>query len=231
VKIFYWVSSFPRSGNRLLSEIIHLLVSDRGKFRETVPDYHQNQVIRSSFCKIHSLYENLPDLNCRIIYLIRNPFDLLLSSINYLQNFQKVLLKPSFASDFSHQQGYINEWKEFGSYYKHVSSFLLNEKLKSENLLIVQYENLVFKKSNEIKRIADFINIPVTESKILNIQKKTSFSNVKSKEPNNVLLKNGGVNQPSNLLNSQEKDQVLRFYNELIGKVNSFRLVKMENNL
>lgn len=229
MKNFYWLSSFPRSGNRLLSEIIHFLVSDGGKFRETVPDYHQNHVIRSSFCKIHSLYENLPDLNCRIIYLMRNPFDLLLSSINYLQNFEKVLLKSSFASDFSNQRGYINEWKEWGSYYKHVSSFLLNEKLKSENLLIVQFENLILNKPNEIKRIADFINVPVTKTRILNIQKKTSFSNVKSKEPNNILLKNGGVNQPSNLLNPQEKVQVLRFYNELIEKVNTFRMVKMES--
>ena len=87
---------------------------------------------------------------------------------------------------------------------------------------------MILNKPNEIKRISDFINVPVTEKKILNIQKRTSFSNVKSKEPNNVLLKNGGVNQPNNLLNPEEKDQVLRFYNELIEKVNTFRLVKME---
>lgn len=225
---FYWISSFPRSGNRLISEIIHLLVSDSGKFRETVPDYHQNQVIRSSFCKIHSLYENLPYQGCRIIYLIRNPFDVLLSSFNYLKNFQKVLLKSSFASDFCNKRGFINEWKEWGSYYNHASSYLLNEKLKSEDLLIVQFENLVLNKSHEIKRIADFINVHATEEKVSNIQRNTNFSNVKSKEPNNILLHNGGVNQPNNLLNPQQKDQVIRFYNELIEKVNIFRLIKME---
>ena len=188
----------------------------------------KNKVVRSSFCKIHSLYENLPYLNCRIIYLIRNPFDVLISSINYLQNFQKVLLKTSFISDFSTQLGYIDEWKEWGSYCRHVSSFLLSEELKSENLLIVQFENLIFDKPHEIRRIADFINVPVDENKISNILKNTNFSNVKSKEPTNVLLNNGGINQPNNLLNLEEKDQILRFYNELIENVNDFRLFKIE---
>ena len=146
---FFWLSSFSRSGNRLLSEIVHLLVSDGGNFRETVPDYHQNPFVLLSVKYFPC--ENLPYLNCRIIYLIRNPFDVLLSSINYLQNFQKVLLKSSFISDFSSQLGYINEWKEWGSYYKHVSSFLLNEELKSNDLLIVQFENLILDKSHEIQ--------------------------------------------------------------------------------
>ena len=163
MRLFCWISSYPRSGNRLLSQIIHLICNSEGNFRDTVPDFHQNSLNKShKFCKIHRLYENLPFKDCKIIYLLRNPLDILASSINYIENFQKKRLPEDFVNKFCNNRGYIEEWMEFGSYHDHVSQFLLNKEINCKNILTIQFENLVTNKYAEICRIANFLKIDIS---------------------------------------------------------------------
>ena len=221
-----WISSYPRSGNRLLSEIIHLIITGKGKFRETVPDFHENGLNESSkFCKIHKLYNDLPFKDCRIIYLLRNPLDILISSINYIENFQKKPLHPNFIDEFIEKGGYIDEWGEYGSYSEHIHSFLLNPKISSENLLIIQYENLISNKIEGIKKIAKFLNCKLTLKKVDWIDGQTSFSKVKSEEPDNVLLYRGKYDNNHIYVEDYHKSEIFSIYNQLIEEINNFRKI------
>ena len=49
-----------------------------------------------------------------------------------------------------------------------------------------------------------------------------------SRDNTTLLYKHVTMANNMNNLNKQQKDQVIRFYNELIEKVNIFRLIKME---
>ena len=223
-----WVCSYPRSGNRLLSEIIHLIVSEKGKFRETVPDFHQTGLNQSSkFCKIHRLYEQLPFKDCRIIYLLRNPLDILISSINYIENFQKKPCHPGFIKEFIEKKGHIHEWSDFGSYSEHIHSFLLNPKVSSENLVIIQYENLISNKIVEIKNISKFLNSNLTSKKAEWIADQTCFRKLKSKEPDNVLLHWGKSDNDHLYIENCHKSEITSLYKQLINRINNFRKIDL----
>jgi hypothetical protein len=223
-----WISSYPRSGNRLLSEIIHFIVNEKGKFRETVPDFHQTGLNKSSkFCKIHKLYKHLPFKDCRIIYLLRNPLDILISSINYIENFQKKRFQPIFIEEFIEKEGYIDEWREYGSYSEHVHSFLLNPKISSENLLIIQYENLISNKVEGIIKIIKFLNYNLTANKVEWIADQTCFSKVKSQEPENILLHRGKCGNNHLYVKNYHKSEIVSLYNQLIDKINNFRKIDL----
>ncbi len=224
-----WVSSYPRSGNRLVREIIHILVNGTGMFKDTVPDYHElGNIGTSPYCKIHSLYDNLPKIDCKIIYVLRNPFDVLNSAINYLKNFDKKEISNNFIKDFALQNGYIEDWKKWGSYQKHVSSFLLSRDLNIENLHIVQYENLISDKNSEIRKIAGFINKKVSDDKINEIIVHTNFKFLKSSEPFNVVLHKGKIRNKIENINHNEVMQITKFYQNLINKVNIFRNIELK---
>lgn len=224
-----WVSSYPRSGNRLVREIIHYLVNGTGMFKDTVPDYHElGKIGTTPFCKIHSLYDNLPKVDCRIIYILRNPFDVLNSAINYLKNFDKKKISNNIIKDFASQNGYIEDWKKWGSYQKHVSSFLLSRELNIENLHIVQYENLISDKSSEIRKIADFINKKVTKDKINEILLRTNFKFLKSNEPLNVVLNKGKIRNVIDNIDHNEAMQITEFYQDLLNKVKIFRSIELK---
>ena len=225
---FCWVSSYPRSGNRLLSEIIHLIVSEKGNFRETVPDFHETGLNKSSkFCKIHRLYKHLPFKDCRIIYLLRNPLDILISTINYIENFQKTPFHPNTIEKFIRKEGYVGEWREFGSYSEHVDSFLLNPKVSSENLLIIQYENLISNKIEGIKKIIKFLNYDLTANQIEWIADQTCFSKVKSEEPENVLLHRGKSDNNHLYVEKSHKSEIASLYNQLVDSINNFREIEL----
>lgn len=232
MRLFCWISSYPRSGNRLLSQIIHLICNSKGKFRDTVPDFHQNSLNKNhKFCKIHRLYENLPFKECKIIYLLRNPLDILASSINYIENFQKKRLPEDFVNKFCNNRGYIEEWIEFGSYYEHVSQYLLNKEINCKNILTIQFENLVTNKYMEIGRIASFLKIDVSPDIIDTIMEQTSFQEVKLREPKNLLLYNGKVNENSLILDDDCKKKIIRLYSKIINEINSFSGINLKNFL
>ena len=224
-----WVSSYPRSGNRLVREIIHYLENGTGMFKDTVPDYHElGNIGPSPYCKIHSLYDNLPKIDCKIIYILRNPFDVLNSAINYLKNFDKKKISKNFIKNFASQNGYIEDWKKWGSYRKHASSFLLSRKLTINNLLIVQYENLIIEKSREVRRIAHFINKKVTEDKINEILVHTNFKFLKSKEPLNIVLNKGKIINLIDNIDHNEVMQITDFYQDLLNEVKIYRSIDLK---
>ena len=140
----------------------------------------------------------------------------------------KKKISNNFIKDFASQNGYIEDWKKWGSYQKHVSSFLLSRELNIENLHIVQYENLISDKSSEIRKIADFINKKVTKDKISEILLHTNFKFLKSNEPLNVVLNKGKIRNVIDNIDHNEAMQITEFYQDLLYKVKIFRSIELK---
>jgi hypothetical protein len=103
----------------------------------------------------------------------------------------------------------------------------LNPKVSSENLLIIQYENLISNKIEGIKKIIKFLNYDLTANQIEWIADQTCFSKVKSEEPENVLLHRGKSDNNHLYVEKCHKSEIASFYNQLVDRINNFREIEL----
>ena len=197
---FIWISSYPRSGNTWLRFIIlDLIFNKKNKSsyaNEYVPDIHKltsdgkyvhpkylifdkeilfkNQI----FIKNHFLYsEEFRDNTSKIIYILRNPLDVLTSLLNfYLVSESK---KNNFIDFFTKNRTYPGFIKcGFGTWENHFHSWNNTE----FETLFLTYENLLTNPKNNIKKISDFLGLDVNEDRIDEIYRNTKFNNLKKIE-------------------------------------------------
>ena len=83
----------------------------------------------------------------------------------------------------------------------------------------------------EIGRIASFLKIDVSPDIIDTIMEQTSFQEVKLREPKNLLLYNGKVNENSLILDDDCKKKIIRLYSKIINEINSFSGINLKNFL
>ncbi|KAK6180087.1 hypothetical protein SNE40_012299 [Patella caerulea] len=126
------------------------------------------------------LPRNLTDLKCKIILLIRNPKDVCVSYFNHLREIKPLEYEGSFSDFiplFKRGDVLFNSWD---------SHFLHWKKFKCENpdypIHTVRYENLKTRPVEEIKKMADFLNIECTEKMCQDIALATEFSKMKEQK-------------------------------------------------
>ena len=154
---FAWLVSYPRSGSRLLRQVISALLkpSDHhayAAFHDIVPNLTSN---RSKFEK-NSVYKThlLPDKfdlevlkhSGKIIYLVRDPLDVAFSAKNFLVNYEKIPIQDDFIEKFVRTKGHVEPWAEFGTYCEHVTRWCIDIRCKvvgKENFLLIPYHMLI----------------------------------------------------------------------------------------
>lgn len=102
----------------------------------------------------------------RVIYLVRNPRDILLSGINY-HRFNKDMAIPSeqeYARTFIKHGGDARWIKAgFGSCDGHSTSWLEGNKTQT---LVIRYEDLKHHPDVELARILEFLSVPLDEKRL-----------------------------------------------------------------
>ena len=199
------------------------------------------------FAKTHhaliKLFENpftIKNNTRGIIYIVRDPRDVVLSMCNHFNfNIKKSidsLLNNNFSLRWQDSNDlYINKEKPISflsSWEKHFLSW--NENSFDCPKLIIKYEDMVYNKKEVVKNLIDFFHINYNfnfsnlETKLQNILDQTSFDNLKQKE------KESGFQEAVNtqFFNIGEKNQWLKKLSEediyLIEK-NCFQLLKKLN--
>uniref|UniRef100_H2YWZ1 Sulfotransferase n=1 Tax=Ciona savignyi TaxID=51511 RepID=H2YWZ1_CIOSA len=129
---------------------------------------------------------NLKRVGTKVIYMIRNPKDQAVSLFHFVQNIP--VSNSAFADMYPH------EWNKFlrsymtgeqylgmkpGEWYPdHILSWYKYR--NNENVMFVYYEDLIKNFKPTIKRVADFVNVKLSDEDIEQIETATSFNEMKS---------------------------------------------------
>lgn len=132
------------------------------------------------YFKTHATVEHLPRgrANIKVIYVARNPKDSVVSLYHHAKS------KPEFGytGDFStFCEIFLAGKAENGSWFDHVLNWYRKCKEEPETHLFLKYEEMYQDPAAAIRRIADFLGIPVTEDVLRLVVKNSSMSEMKQK--------------------------------------------------
>lgn len=175
------INSIPKSGTNLIEEVLHYFPFMRGKVQRTLlpsmnegSTYRKAANIKNGQCipaHLHfseRLLENLKTNDVKVIFIVRDLRDSLLSHINYLEkidiNHPHARLFDECANLDDKLEIYLNGTNEFQAWNDFVRQYR-GWMLPSPNVLVVRFEDLINLKSNPtrsahiIAEIAAFLKI------------------------------------------------------------------------
>ncbi|KAG2467953.1 ST6B1 Sulfotransferase, partial [Polypterus senegalus] len=110
----------------------------------------------------------------------------------------------------------------YGSYFDYISAW--NKKVNDENVLVVIYEELKKNMSEEIKKIAKFLNFTLTDEQIQSICSMSTFKSMKENSRNthgemgNILFRKGDIGDWKNCLTEEQSKAIDdKFEKHLLG--------------
>ena len=241
------ITSFPKSGNTWMRFIIYNLffndqnipTTNSNEINRLVPDFHRfknNKFIFDSelkdkeiFLKTHSSYHQMKKLPIgKVIIIIRNPFDVLVSLFNFYQISED---KKNEMLDFFCENKTLPFLKNarLPDWQQHIESWVNSEM----DYHIVKYSNLIDDFKNQIKNLCNFLNFEITDKKIDFLEKITSFETLKKleiseKEKNIKGFFSGAMaGKENNFMNKGGYGSYKSFFNhsELSKLENSFKKI------
>jgi len=185
-----------RSGSTLLQFILNMLVNNT-RITDINLEWleHTGKEINNNIYKTHYSYDKIPvkELNTetKIIYIQRNPKDVLVSMYEYYKSSKWINYKGDFETFF---KLFMKGDLLYDRWDKHVQSF---KKSNHSNILFIHYEDLIKNKKETILEIVKYLKLNVKSKKIKNIIDVTEFSYMKNKvEKTNTWKKYVTVNTP-----------------------------------
>jgi hypothetical protein len=176
-----FIAGFPKSGNTWMQNLISgILYGMDSMFlpdsltQEIVPDVHYKK-----------FYKRFLDFNCfkthhlpkpkyrRVIFLIRDPKDVLVSYYHFKKNFYGNADLDKMIYD---KKGEFQEWKT------HTNQWMKNP-FNSE-ILTIRYEDLIRYPLDQLKSILTFLKINRSDEVLLRVIEGNSINNMKIKEDN-----------------------------------------------
>jgi hypothetical protein len=194
---FIWVASFPKSGSTwmrfILSNLLFKVGKDKDRVREMVPNIHDwegplKYDWKGAYpAKTHLAQHNLPErMHTRsAIYIIRNPLDVVDSSIAYLSSNDEEE-RQRVIDEFC-RTGSIEPWNTtlgYESWESNIASW--TGESRDHPLLIMQYEDMLADPHENVGRVAHFLDVDVNDKRIEQVVKATSFSSMKKQEKKEV---------------------------------------------
>ncbi|XP_022079122.1 sulfotransferase 4A1-like isoform X1 [Acanthaster planci] len=179
-----WIVSYPRAGV-WLQDLIYLLLEggNLGKTNlslETVEDSIPFleapspglELLKSlpspRYIKSHLPYGLLPEgvrnKECKVIYITRNPKDVMCSFYDFHRTVRMVHYKGTFHQFFYR---FINNKLGYGSYFRHVLEWW--ERRKDDNLLFLKYEDIRKDLKSSVEQLANFLERPLTPAALKEI--------------------------------------------------------------
>nr|GME03733.1 flavonol 3-sulfotransferase-like [Ipomoea batatas] len=193
------LASYPKSGTTWLKALLFSIVNratyNVDDMMHPVLNSNPHELIRSS--------------SCRIVYVFRDPKDVLVSYWHFLYK-----LRPKESSSISLQEAF-NQFSRgastYGPYWDHVTSYYKASIQFPNKVFFVRYEDLKTETVFHVKRLAEFVGWPFSEEEenegvVQKITDLCSFDKLSNLEVN----KNGSL---------------------LIGKLPTGRTVSVINNV
>uniref|UniRef100_A0A803LKM0 Sulfotransferase n=2 Tax=Chenopodium quinoa TaxID=63459 RepID=A0A803LKM0_CHEQI len=155
----------PVAQSPLLSHHPHELVHSLEPLYGEHPSHNPNDIPSPRLFSTHLSYTSLPESmknsKCRILYICRNPLDMLVSlyffSINFMKKQVEDFKPPSMEEFF--EDFYVGR-HPCGPFFKHVVEYWKASLERPEKVLFLKYEDLKDDPTFHLKRLAKFIGVP-----------------------------------------------------------------------
>lgn len=134
-----------------------------------------------------ALPDSVRDSKCKLVYIVRNPFDTFVSIWHFIGKLRPESLGPlSFDEAFDM---YCRGAVGFGPYWEHMLGYWHESLRNPDKVLFLKYEEMKENTSFHLKKIAEFLGFPFTEEEeeegvVDGIAKLCSFEHMKELEVN-----------------------------------------------
>jgi len=186
-----WLASYSRSGNTylrfLLYNYLYGEIKDSMQVQNRMPDLHKMLGKKISFdvekkvnifCKTHFIYSNehpYIEHTAGAVYLLRNPRDVLLSTLRFHRLFAKGEIdETKLVRSFINNLGVARLRKmKWGTWPEHIGSWILAT--SRHPMLFIRYEDLRLNTPDTFKMILRFLKQKVDEEKIKSSIERSSI--------------------------------------------------------
>jgi len=200
-----FVCSFPKSGTTWVQYIVSLLEQENTVGSDATQVLYSGASIEDAFpyleyvypgvkeiksrtgsrrIKTHLPYELLPEQlrqgKGKLIYIHRNPKDVSVSYYHFARMLAELKYNQNFANFFDK---FIKGKVAYGPWLKHVGSFWAHK--DDQHVLVLSYEDLHLDTSRCVRRIANFLDIKVSDDSIEQVCRKSEFSQMKKNPQTN----------------------------------------------
>ncbi len=188
-----WISTFAKAGTTWTQQIVKLIrnrgVGDAIKINESIPWLEANGHFKVDLSllpqprafKSHMPYDAMifgkpHECPGKYIYVVRNPKDV---AVSLYFHYHKLQLKPGADLEWPiFFDNFIGGKTVFGDFFDHVLSWWCHK--DNKNVLILFYEDMKKDLTAAISRIAQFIEIDISDEKIAIIAAMTTFDSMKN---------------------------------------------------
>ncbi|WP_353930081.1 sulfotransferase domain-containing protein [Okeanomitos corallinicola TIOX110] len=191
-----YLVSYPRSGNTwmrvIMSELLYHKSGDSiEELQNYVPDIHQpiftKDLIKSNFHVIKSHYPYVVNNNIKnrasvknykkVVYIVRDPRDILISHYKYLNNFRYSINFDKFIWDWITGRIWPCSWQE------HVNSWIgMGYENIGVEIELIKYEDLLLNPEPEIMKLSTIMGIQFTSEDVQRALQAAAVEKMRSKE-------------------------------------------------
>ncbi|XP_040571686.1 sulfotransferase 1E1 [Lepeophtheirus salmonis] len=213
------VASFPKSGTTWLQEIVYELHNPESIeiFPEESTDVMEHKFpyleyvypglqeierrpsprLIKTHLPLHLLPEDVLKGQAKVIYIHRNPKDVIVSYFYFLKSLSYTTFIGNFSEFFTL---FIKNRVPYAPYFPHINEYVKKAKSSPSQFLILNYEEMKKNPADCILKIADFLGLDTPSDEILyKILSNTSFESMKKNPSTNyshwipfgLRLKNG----------------------------------------
>ncbi|XP_072237361.1 sulfotransferase family 5A, member 1 [Leuresthes tenuis] len=196
------IVSYPKSGTTWMQEIV-TLVTNRGDphVSQTVPNWTRAPWLEQYYCTAtlkassttprlltthlphHLLGPALQGSKARIIYVSRNPKDVVVSFYHFhkMANFL-----PETGSFPEFLNRFLDGTLHYGSWFDHIKGW--TSQAAALNLLHITYEEMSMDLNGTIKKVSSLLQCPLLEDEVSSCVKHSSFNSMKNNKMINYSL-------------------------------------------
>ncbi|XP_060098424.1 sulfotransferase 6B1-like [Heteronotia binoei] len=166
----------------------------------------------------HSLPSSVFKNKAKILVLIRNPKDTLVSYYHFINTVG--VFPPSTWDD--HFANFMDGTVAWGSYFDYVAEW--DKYIDDKNIIAISYEELKENLNEYLKKIAEFLGFSLNEEEIQTIVDKSTFTAMKQKASEthgafgDILFRKGSVGDWKSMLSESQNKEMDRRFEECLSR-------------